>query len=75
MTTFLAHPDGPGPFPLAILFMDGVGYREQIRENARRFAAAGYYVAAPDLFYRSGRGSASTSLACRTRATVRGRNG
>jgi carboxymethylenebutenolidase len=34
--------------------MDGVGYRDQVKENARRFAADGYYVVAPDLFYRSG---------------------
>jgi carboxymethylenebutenolidase len=54
MTTFVAHPDGEGPFPVAVLFMDGVGYREQIKENARRFAADGYYLVAPDLFYRSG---------------------
>jgi carboxymethylenebutenolidase len=54
MTSFVAHPDGAGPFPVAVLFMDGVGYREQVKENARRFAAAGYYVVAPDLFYRSG---------------------
>jgi carboxymethylenebutenolidase len=54
MTAFAAHPDGDGPFPVAVLFMDGVGYREQLKENARRFAADGYYVVAPDLFYRSG---------------------
>lgn len=54
MTVFTAHPDGPGPFPVALLYMDGVGYREQIRANARRFAAGGYYCVAPDLFYRSG---------------------
>lgn len=54
MTTFVAHPDGAGPFPVAVLFMDGVGYREQVKQNARRFAADGYYVVAPDLFYRSG---------------------
>ena len=54
MTTFLAHPDGDGPFPVAVLYMDGVGYREQIRRNARRFAADGYFCAAPDLFHRSG---------------------
>jgi dienelactone hydrolase len=29
--------------------MDGVGYREQIKANARRFAADGYYCVAPDL--------------------------
>lgn len=56
MTTFVAHPDGPGPFPVAVLYMDAVGYREQIKENARRFAAGGYYSVAPDLFYRSGTG-------------------
>ena len=56
MLTFIAHPDTGGPFPLAILFMDGVGYREQVKENSRRFAAAGYLVAAPDLYHRAGDG-------------------
>jgi carboxymethylenebutenolidase len=54
MTTFTVRPDGGGPFPVAVLYMDGVGYREQIKKNARRFAAGGYYCVAPDLFYRSG---------------------
>jgi carboxymethylenebutenolidase len=54
MTTFVVHPDADGPYPVAVLYMDGVGYREQIKENARRFAADGYYCVAPDLFYRSG---------------------
>jgi len=52
---FVAHPEG-GPWPIAILFMDGVGYREQIKANARRFAEAGYFVVAPDLFHRAGKG-------------------
>ena len=56
MTTFIVHPDGAGPFPVALLFMDGVGYREQIKENASRFAADGYYVVAPDLYHRIGDG-------------------
>jgi carboxymethylenebutenolidase len=54
MTAFVAHPDGDGPFPIAILYMDAIGYREQIKENARRFADGGFYCVAPDLFYRSG---------------------
>jgi carboxymethylenebutenolidase len=54
MATFVAHPDPDGPFPVAVLYMDGVGYREQIKANARRFAADGYYCVAPDLFYRAG---------------------
>jgi carboxymethylenebutenolidase len=56
MTTFVVHPGGGGPFPVAMLYMDGVGYREQLKQNARRFAADGYYCVAPDLFYRSGVG-------------------
>ena len=56
MVTFVVHPDGDGPWPVAVLFMDGVGYREQVKDNARRFAAAGYWCAAPDLFHRSGEG-------------------
>ncbi len=62
MTTFVVHPDeggqagvgGRAPFPVAVLYMDAVGYREQVKENARRFAADGYYCVAPDLFYRWG---------------------
>jgi carboxymethylenebutenolidase len=54
MTTFVVRPDGDGPFPVAVIFMDGVGYREQLKANARRFAADGYYCVAPDLYYREG---------------------
>ena len=54
MATFVVRPDGEGPFPVAVIFMDGVGYREQLKENARRFAADGYYCVAPDLYYRQG---------------------
>ena len=39
MTTFVVHPDGEGLFPVAVLYMDGIGYRDQVKENARRFAA------------------------------------
>src|SRR6266566_1485825 len=44
MTTFAVHPDGEGPFPVAVVFMDGVGYREQVKANARRFAGDGYHL-------------------------------
>jgi carboxymethylenebutenolidase len=56
MPMLTVHPDGPGPFPVAVLYMDGIGYRGQVKDNARRFAADGYYCVAPDLFYRSGEG-------------------
>ena len=54
MTTFIVRPDDGGPFPVAVIYQDGVGYREQVKKNARRFAASGYYCVVPDLFYRSG---------------------
>lgn len=54
MRVFVAHPDGGGAYPVAVLYMDGVGYRDQIKENARRFAASGYVCVAPDLYYRAG---------------------
>jgi carboxymethylenebutenolidase len=56
LPVFTVRPDGDGPFPVALLYMDGVGFREQIRENARRFAADGYLCVAPDLYYESGEG-------------------
>src|SRR4051794_18470368 len=56
MPTFVVRPDGDGPFPVAVLYMDAIGYREQLRENARRFAAGGFYCVVPDLFYRFGEG-------------------
>jgi dienelactone hydrolase len=33
MTIFAVHPRGDGPFPIAILYMDGVGYREQVSHH------------------------------------------
>ena len=54
MTTFVVRPQSDGPFPVAVIFMDGVGYREQVKKNARRFAADGYYCVAPDLYHRMG---------------------
>lgn len=54
MWVFTARPDGPGPFPVAMVYMDAYGYREAIKDNVRRFAAAGYCCLMPDLFHRSG---------------------
>jgi carboxymethylenebutenolidase len=54
MRIFAAHPEGSGPFPLAVIFMDATGYREEIKEHARRFGAGGYYCVAPDLWHHFG---------------------
>jgi len=52
MVTFVVHPEEGGPHPVVLFFMDAPGMREEIRDMARRLASAGYYVMAPQLYYR-----------------------
>jgi carboxymethylenebutenolidase len=54
MTTFIAHPERDGAHPAVLFFMDAPAIREELRDMARRIAAAGYYVMLPNLYYRSG---------------------
>jgi carboxymethylenebutenolidase len=54
MTTFVAHPDEGGPFPVVVLYMDALGLRDELRGLGRRVAAEGYLAAVPDLYYRFG---------------------
>jgi len=55
MEVFTAHPGEPGKsYPVIVQLMDGIGMREELRDHARRMAALGYYVIAPDLYYRFG---------------------
>jgi carboxymethylenebutenolidase len=50
--THAYRPEGKGPWPGVIMYMDGVGMRPALMEIAERIANAGYYVLLPDLFYR-----------------------
>jgi len=52
MNTFIVHPEENGPHPVVLFFMDAPGMREELREMCRRLATAGYYVMAPQLYYR-----------------------
>ena len=52
MHSFITYPEQGGPFPVVLFYMDSLGIREELRDMARRFAAAGYYVVLPDLYYR-----------------------
>jgi carboxymethylenebutenolidase len=52
--SFIYHPDGSGPWPAVLMYMDGIGVRPALLEVAERLASHGYYVLLPDLFYRSG---------------------
>jgi carboxymethylenebutenolidase len=54
MPAFVACPDGEGPFPPVILYMDAPGTREELRNHARRIARHGYFCILPDMYYRLG---------------------
>jgi carboxymethylenebutenolidase len=50
----LAVPDGPGPFPAAIMVHEVFGIEENMRAQVERLCSAGYIVLMPDLFSRGG---------------------
>jgi carboxymethylenebutenolidase len=54
MPAFMACPDGAGPFPPVIFYMDAPGIREELRNMARRIAKQGYVCLLPDMYYRLG---------------------
>jgi carboxymethylenebutenolidase len=47
-------PTGNGPWPAAVVYMDGHGIRPAMFEIAERLANDGYVVAMPNLYYRTG---------------------
>ncbi|AGZ46656.1 dienelactone hydrolase family protein [Actinoplanes friuliensis] len=52
---YFVRPDGDGPFPGVLFYMDAFGLRPRLFEMADRIAERGYAVLAPNLFYRSSR--------------------
>jgi len=52
--SYVYRPSGHGPWPAALVFMDGIGIRPAMLEVGERLATHGYFVLLPDLFYRSG---------------------
>ena len=53
---YVVHPEGDGPWPVLLFYMDAPGIREELHQMAGRLAAAGYCVVLPNLFYRVGTG-------------------
>ena len=51
MPTYVHRPDGDGPFPRVVLFMDAPGIRPALFGHAERLAGAGYTAILPDLYY------------------------
>ena len=52
--SYVHRPDGAGPWPAVLVYMDGVGIRPAMLEVGERLAESGYFALTPDLFYRSG---------------------
>ena len=50
--THVLHPDGAGPWPAVVVYMDAIGVRPAMLEIAERIAREGYFVLLPNLFYR-----------------------
>jgi carboxymethylenebutenolidase len=50
----LSVPEGQGPWPAVIMFPDGGGMRDTIRQMGERLSSSGYVVLVPDFFYRHG---------------------
>ena len=47
-------PEGAGPWPAVIFYMDGLAIRPTLFAMAQRLADAGYVVLLPDMFWRAG---------------------
>jgi carboxymethylenebutenolidase len=56
--SYISYPDGGGPYPAVLFYMDGVGFRPTLHRMADRIASSGYFVLLPNLFYRRGRAEA-----------------
>ena len=54
MDAYLFAPDGAGPWPAVVVYMDAFGIRPQLAGMAQRLASSGYVVALPNLYYRTG---------------------
>jgi carboxymethylenebutenolidase len=48
------HPEGAGPWPAVIFFMDAPAIRPSLFQMCERLASNGYFVLLPDMFWRAG---------------------
>ncbi len=52
--SYVYRPEGDGPWPAVLMYMDGLAIRPAMLEVGEKLATYGYFVLLPDLFYRSG---------------------
>ena len=57
MPVHTARPDGDGKSPAVIVIQEVFGVNGHMKSIVDRFAAEGYFAAAPELFHRSGAGT------------------
>ena len=55
--TYIARPDGAGPYPGVVMTHHAPGWDEYFREFARRFAEHGFIAIVPNLFEQFGQGT------------------
>ena len=56
MGGYLARPNGAGPHPAVLVYMEIFGINSHIRDVTERVAREGYVALAPDYFHRTGPG-------------------
>jgi carboxymethylenebutenolidase len=56
MAGYLALPEGDGPHPAVLVFMEIFGVNDHVQDVTRRVAKEGYVALAPDYFHRTGPG-------------------
>ena len=62
MVAYRAMPASGGPFPTVLVVMEIFGVHEWVKDICRRFAKAGYFAIAPELYARQGDPSKYTDI-------------
>ena len=73
MQIFTAKPSGSGKKPAVIVIQEIFGVNDHMKDINNRFADAGFYAAAPDMFHREGKGVVVPFTEMAQGAAIRGK--